>query len=446
MKTKFKSDSLYWIWMTEILGAGGRYVSRLAEAFDSAFDVYNATEEELVRSGSVSDDVAHKLSDKSLKRAHQIIDYCSLNNIGILSYSSEHYPSSLKMLQNPPGVLYYKGTLLNFDEKLCIGVVGTRKMSEYGKKAAYKIAYELASAGAVVVSGMALGVDAVASCGALVAEGKTVAVLGCGIDVAYPSQHAKLKKIIEDRGLVITEFAPGTRPYGSNFPIRNRIISGLSQGTLIVEADETSGAMITAKCALMQGRGVFAVPGNIDESNSVGTNMLIKDGAVPVVTADDILSNYEMLYGKFLNYSALAFARSIYNYELSDEAFDKMGISTRVQGKNISPKNTSSQLRPTRKPQMREDEVLATTNKNTEKAKSPIVNTPRRVSDGSDAVLAELDESVKKVFNDFPIDRAITIDALLALGHSANEIMSAVTILEIRGLISSLPGNLYVRR
>lgn len=446
MKMKFKSDSLYWIWMTEILGAGGRYVSRLAESFGSAFDVYNATEEEIVRSGCVNDDVAHKLSDKSLRRAHQIIDYCSLNNIGILSYSSEYYPISLRMLQNPPGVLYYKGTLINFDEKLCIGMVGTRKMSEYGKKSAYKIAYELASAGAVVVSGMALGIDAVASCGALVAEGKTVAVLGCGIDVAYPSQHAKLKKIIEERGLVITEFAPGTRPYGSNFPIRNRIISGLSQGTLIVEADEASGAMITAKCALMQGRGVFAVPGNIDESNSVGTNMLIKDGAVPVVSADDILSNYEMLYGKFLNYSALAFARSVYNYDLSDEAFDKMGISTRVQGKNISPKSVSSQLRPTRKPQMCEDEILATTNKNNEKAKPPIVNTPRRVSDGSDAVLAELDESIKKVFNDFPIDRAITIDALLALGHSANEIMSAVTILEIRGLISSLPGNLYVRR
>ena len=446
MKTKYKSDSLYWIWMTEILGAGGRYTARLAEAFGTAFDIYNATEEELVRSGCVTDEIAHKLADKSLKKAHHIIDYCSLNNIGILSYSSEYYPSSLKTLQNPPGVLYYKGDLLNFDEKLCIGMVGTRKMSEYGKKAAYKIAYELASAGAIVVSGMALGIDAVASCGALVAEGKTVAVLGCGIDVAYPSQHAKLKRIIEDRGLIISEFAPGTRPYGSNFPIRNRLISGLSQGTLIVEADENSGAMITAKCALMQGRGVFAVPGNIDESNSVGTNKLIKDGATPVVTADDILSNYEALYGKYLNYSALSFARSIYNYDLSDEAFEKMGISMRVSEKHITPKESSSQLRPTRRPQMREDEVLATTNKSNAHSKPPIVNTPRRVSDGSEAILAELDESIKKIFNDFPIDRAVTIDSLLALGHSANEIMSAVTILEIKGLISSLPGNLYVRR
>ena len=155
VKTKIKSDNLYWIWMTELLGAGGRYTSRLAEAFGSAFDVYNATEEELVRSECISEDAAHKLADKNLKRAHQIIDYCSLNNIGILSYSSEHYPNSLKNLQNPPGVLYYKGTLPNFNEKLCIGMVGTRKMSKYGKKSAYKIAYELASAGVIVVSGFA---------------------------------------------------------------------------------------------------------------------------------------------------------------------------------------------------------------------------------------------------------------------------------------------------
>ena len=238
MKFKNRSENLYWVWLSEILGAGSRYVGKLADFFGSSFDIYNASEEEIIRSGCVSEQIASKLNNKNLKRAYDILDYCAVNNIGILSFGDENYPTRLRNLQDPPAVLYYKGTLPNFDEKVCIAVVGTRKMSEYGKRAAYKISYELASAGAVVVSGMALGNDAVASCGALVAEGKTVAVLGCGIDIVYPPQHTKLQREIEARGVVITEYAPGTKPFGSNFPIRNRIISGLSLGSVIVEADE----------------------------------------------------------------------------------------------------------------------------------------------------------------------------------------------------------------
>lgn len=445
MKRKNKSENLYWVWLAENLGAGNRYVTRLMEFFGSAFNVYNATEEELVRSGCVSEQAAAKLADKSLRKAYSIIDYCALNNIGILSFVDSNYPERLKMLQDPPAVLYYKGTLLNFDTKLCIGVVGTRKISEYGKRAAYKISYELASAGAVVVSGMALGVDSVAACGALVADGKTVAVLGCGIDVIYPSQHAKLQRTIEDRGLVITEYSPGTRPFGANFPIRNRIISGLSQGTLVVEADEKSGAMITAKCALMQGRGVFALPGNIDESNSIGTNSLIRDGASVATCAEDILVNYELLYGKSLNYSALAFAKDNFDESLCDRALDRLGIAARPYKKVVDEtKDTSHQLRPTKKPPTAPEPDRPSTSLSIGKKLKAIVEGKK--TDNTEKLLSELSESDRSIFLDFPLDHAVSVDDLCKMGHPASKIMSALTVLEMKGLISTLPGNLYIRR
>ncbi len=447
MENRIKSENLYWVWMTEQLGAGNKHIMRLVDSFGSAYEVYNATEEELVRSETLTDDMAHRLADKSLERAHQIIDYCAMNSIGILAYPDPNYPNRLKTMQDPPGVLYYKGTVPRFDEKLCIGVVGTRKMSDYGKRAAYKIAYELASAGAIIVSGMALGIDSVAATGALVADGMTVAVLGCGIDVVYPTQHGKLKRTIENRGLVITEFSPGTRPLGTNFPIRNRIISGLCQGTLVVEADDKSGAMITAKHALGQGRGIFAVPGNIDESNSMGTNSLIKTGALSVTSADDILSVYEMLYGKYLNYSALTFAKSIFDYEKSEDAFDKLEISARPYGNVVEKKEKSTSiLRPTRKPPKAPEEELVSTNPKINEKKKPHIEFPKRLDEMSEEMLNELTEYEKKIIAVMPLDRAISIDQLASLGFIVNEAMAAMTMLEIKGFVSTLPGNLYIRR
>ena len=445
MKKITKSENLYWVWLSECLGAGNRHITKLFDFFGSAFNVYSASEEDLVRSECVTEQMAHRLATKDLQRAYEIIDYCALNNVGILSFTDENYPERLKLLQDPPAVLYYKGTLPNFDAKVCIGVVGTRKMSEYGKNAAYKISYELASAGAVIVSGMALGIDSVAASGALSADGKTVAVLGCGIDTVYPSQHVKLQRTIEERGVVITEFSPGTKPIGTNFPIRNRIISGLSLGTLVVEADEKSGAMITAKCALMQGRGVYAIPGNIDESNSIGTNALIRDGASAVTCAEDILVNYELLYGKSLNYSALSFAKDTYDETLCDRILDKLNIATRPYKKERSVQNdTSYQLRPTKKPTVPEDVTRPTTNATIPQKRKAIVEAKK--SDGSEKALSEISDEHRKIFNEFPLDRAITMDDLCRAGYNVSQIMSAITVLEMKGLISTLPGNLYIRR
>ena len=445
MNKKTRSENLYWVWLAESLGAGNRHITKLIDIFGSAFSVYSASEEDICRLDFLTDQMSRKLTNKSLQRAYDIIDYCALNNIGILSFADENYPDRLKLLQDPPAVLYYKGTLPKFDSKVCIGVVGTRKMSEYGKRSAYRISYELASAGAIIVSGMALGIDSVSACGALAADGKTVAVLGCGIDTVYPSQHVKLQRTIEERGIVLTEFSPGTKPIGINFPIRNRIISGLSLGTLVVEADDKSGAMITAKCALMQGRGVFALPGNIDESNSIGTNTLIRDGATAVTCAEDILSNYELLYGKHLNYSALTFAKSTFDEELCDRILERLNIATRPYKKDKREQiDTSYQLRPTKKPTVPEDVTRPTTNATIPTKRKAIVE-PKK-SDGSEKALSELSEEHRNIFREFPIDRAVTMDDLCKSGYSVSQVMSAITVLEMKGLISTLPGNLYIRR
>ena len=446
-----RSENLYWLWLSECLGVGSRHMLPLIEKFESPFEIYRLPEDEIALSGCVPDDVAHRLADKKLDRAYEIMDYCVVNNIGILSFFNDFYPSSLRSLQDPPAVLYYKGSLPELDQKLCVAVVGTRKMSEYGKRTAYKIAYELGSAGVVVVSGMALGIDSVAACGAISAGGKTIAVLGCGIDVVYPRQHAKLQRIIENNGVVLTEFAPGTQPSGINFPIRNRIISGLAQGTLVVEADDKSGAIITAKKALIQGRDVFAVPGNIDESNSQGTNMLITDGANIVLSARDIIDNYELNYGKFINYTGLAFAEEI--YEFSENELERMGVAARAYNNTIkdkrAPELKTSEYRPTRRPpEVKKKSDAPSTYSADGLGLDPKLSpkAPAQKRDGSKELVEKLDERTRKIFEEIPIDRAISIEKLCALGYTVGDVMSSLTVLEINGLISTLPGNLYIRR
>lgn len=445
------SENLYWIWLAERLGAGSRHLLPLIEKFSSPFEVYNLPEDELVMSGCIPEDVAHRLASKDLDKACEIMDSCVLHNIGILSYSDKFYPSSLRSLQDPPAVLYYRGSLIELDKKLCIAVVGTRKMSEYGKRAAYKISYELGGAEVVVVSGMALGIDSVAACGAITGGGKTIAVLGCGIDIAYPRQHAKLQRIIENHGVVMSEFAPGTPPAGVNFPIRNRIISGLAQGTLVVEADDKSGAMITAKKALVQGRDIFAIPGNIDESNAKGTNSLIRDGANTVLSARDIIDNYELNYGRFINYTGLAYASNVYKF--SEEELDRMGIGSR--GYNNEYKDScvgelkTSEYRPIRRPPSDKNRSEAPSTQ-TKDGLGPDPKTmpkekPRR-RDGSEELLQKLDDRTRRIFEEIPIDHAASIEKLCALGYTVGDVMSSLTTLEINGLISTLPGSLYIRR
>ena len=255
---------LYWIWLSERCGVASREFGRLIEKYENPFDLYRLEEEELEHLEGISLALKSRLGDKALDSAYSIMRYCKEKKVDIIYYSDPRYPERLKRIETPPVLLYCFGKFPNFNDRLCIGMVGTRRMSEYGKQSAYKISYELASAKAVIVSGMALGIDGVCACGALSAGGDTVAVLGCGISVVYPKEHKKLMAAIGRCGAVITEYPPMEKPNSQNFPKRNRIISGLCQGVVIVEGVVGSGALITASRAIAQGRDVFALPGKIN--------------------------------------------------------------------------------------------------------------------------------------------------------------------------------------
>lgn len=216
-------------------------------------------------------------------------DYKSdIDKIKTVRINDKDYPCMLKYIDNPPETLYFKGDIRIASEP-AIAIVGARKASVYGKWVAYELAKKLSEYQVVTVSGMAYGIDAYAHKGAIDNKGKTIAVLGCGVDICYPSSNKQLMDNIIESGLVISEYEPGTLPLPFRFPMRNRIISGLCEGTIIVEAGLNSGSLITAECAADQGRNIYAVPGNINSVYSFGTNKLIKDGAIPIIVLDDII-------------------------------------------------------------------------------------------------------------------------------------------------------------
>lgn len=301
------NNRLLWLWLQQACGAGSPLPELLLDAFDNSIvKLYEATQDDYYEIPFLKPQQIERLCDKKLDKAREINAYCQNEGVGILTPESALYPKRLLRIQCKPIVLYYKGILVDLDTEVCIAEVGTRTMSEYGSYISYTIAYDMAKAGAVVVSGMAKGVDGMAHRGALDAGGYTVAVLGCGIDRAYPSEHQSLMNEIIKHGVVMTEYWPFTPPYGKNFPQRNRIISGLSLGSLVTEAPARSGALITADTALKQGREVFALPGKLGEMGSAGTNELIRSGARIVTNASDILLEYQPFYADKINLNKIS--------------------------------------------------------------------------------------------------------------------------------------------
>lgn len=264
----------------------------LVIALGSASKVYEADAGTLLRAGFSKQQYEYFHGDEIKNEVNGILEASHKKKIKILTMSDDEYPEMLKYISDPPLVLYVRGTIPKSNS---VAIVGSRKASGYGIETANKMAYDLALADISIVSGMARGIDTAAHAGALEAGGETVAVLGCGADVPYPPENRNLMERIIDSGAVISEFPPGTPPSPMNFPGRNRIISGMSIGTLIVEAGMKSGSLITANYALEQGRDVFAIPGNINNYNSMGTNRLIKEGAKIVLSVDDILD--ELSFG-----------------------------------------------------------------------------------------------------------------------------------------------------
>lgn len=290
-------DCRYWLWLSLIFEPGSVACDSLLQAFDqNPKSIYEADENTLAQLCKNNTRALTRLCDKTLDNVYSVLELCEKENIGILTQDSPLYPSSLMNIVGKPPVIYYKGVIPDFTKKLAIGVVGTRNVTNYGVSSAYTISHDLASAGAIVVSGMALGTDTAAHRGALDAKGCTVAFLGSGINVVYPKENAHIMQEIIEKGAVMSDYPPNSRPEGRHFPIRNRLISGVSNGVLVIEAAAKSGALITASHALKQGKLLYAIPGKIGDLSSVGTNDLIRNGAKTVTSSADILSDFSGLY------------------------------------------------------------------------------------------------------------------------------------------------------
>lgn len=287
---------IHWIWLSQLTGVTTSQKLSLLQSFRDPEEIFHAHEAALSQCVEMTEKALTALSDKNLTHAGKILDDCGQKSISILTYGDGAYPSKLKNIHNPPLVLYYKGCLPNWEHKPGIGMVGTRKASPYGLQIAEKLGNQIAGCGALVISGGADGIDTQALVGAMQTGKQVVAVLGCGADVVYPAKNRQLFAQIEKQGCILTEFCPGTPPSSWNFPQRNRIISGLSSGIVVVEAPERSGALNTATHAADQGRDVFVVPGNINNPNCAGSNRLLRERAIAVFTGWDVVSEYEGLY------------------------------------------------------------------------------------------------------------------------------------------------------
>lgn len=279
---------MYWVGFNMVKGIGAVRFKALLEAFGTAEAAWNASPEAMTDTG-----LSRKIIE-SFQRVHNGVSlelvWEKIQSLGVkvLTWDDEGYPRHLKEIDQPPPVLYIRGTYVPEDE-WAVAIVGTRRVTAYGRQVAEEVAATLARSGVTIVSGLARGVDSIAHQAALIAGGRTLAVLGNGVDLVYPPENRRLASQITEHGALVSDYAIGIPPDGANFPPRNRIISGLSLAVIIIEAGMTSGALITASFAAEQGRDVFAVPGNINAPQSQGTNRLIRDGAQPLLNPQDVL-------------------------------------------------------------------------------------------------------------------------------------------------------------
>ena len=284
---------IHWVWYAELAGISLAQKLHLLEQFRDPEDLYHADPDKLT---DVPAPITQALEDKDLRHANAIIEECAVKGIGILPLTAKSYPSRLRNTYDPPLVLYFKGVIPDWESVPVIGIVGTRKATPYGMNTAKRFGSQIAACGALVVSGGAAGIDTKSMEGALDIGKPTVAVLGCGVDVVYPASNKELFSKVTEQGCLLSEYPPKTKPAHWHFPERNRIISGMANALLVVEAPEKSGALITASRAMEQGRDVFAVPGNIDVDACKGSNALLQDVAAPALTGWDVVKDYQFMY------------------------------------------------------------------------------------------------------------------------------------------------------
>ena len=380
-----RADLADWIALNMIRGIGPRTANQLLDRFGSPAQVFAASRLALEKEGLKSETIAELHDSGILEKANAEIERLERLSAEVITRDDEAYPPLLREIHDPPIALYVRGDLVRASRQPCLAIVGSRRCSTYGLNAAQSLARDLAANGLTIVSGLARGIDAAGHRGALEADGLTIAVVGTGLETTYPREHKKLEEEIIAHGAVISEFPLGTPPLPQNFPYRNRILSGLGFGVMIIEAAEHSGSLITARLAYEQGREVFAVPGNITSQTSFGPNFLIKDGAKLVQHWRDVVE------------------------ELPRE------IKERILGVNWGVKKNG------------EDE------------------SPSNVQPLFEAVA--LTDSERKILDLLTADAPSHIDQLLlASGINQSEMASALLSLEMKDRIKQLPGKSFIKR
>lgn len=411
---------LHWIWLSTRPNLHDRDKLALLRYFHDPEDIFYGEKDAFSVIDGLSTEAVESLCDKNVRQAHAILNECTAKDIRICTFNDAAYPGRLKNIADPPMVLYYKGRLPDLDSVPVIAAVGTRDCTAYGVNVAKRIGGQIAKCGGIVVSGLAAGIDAAAMAGALSADGIAVGVLGCGVDVVYPLCNRSLFADTERYGCLLSEFPPGTPPVKWNFPKRNRIMSGLSNGVLVVEAPQKSGALITARQAAEQGRDVFVVPGNIDVASCAGSNSLLRDGAIAVGNGWDVVSEYQSLYPDKIRR---------YDRPVEPAGFVDDVMASAAESEKSLPKVAQKPRTPSKKKHSDNKKEKITID-NLEKPPYSDVQDPLRDLNDRERNIAEL------IGND-----ELLVDDLIAKANlSAGVVLSTLTMLEIKGVVRRLPG------
>lgn len=412
----------YWVWLSTLRGIRPRVKQLLLERFETPQGIYFADEAAYRTLEGITQRELEVLKHREDSAVQRVIETCARDHIRIITLQDAEYPERLKHIYDPPVVLYVKGRLPMVDGEVAIGVVGTRKATPYGLKMGRQLGFSLAKGGALVVSGLAAGVDSAAAEGALQAGGSCIGVLGTAIDEVYPRFNTQLFDDVAAVGALVSEYAPGAKTGPEDFPLRNRIISGLSVGVTIIEAPLRSGALITASLALEQGRDVFAVPGNADSSACAGSNRLIKEGAKAVTNAKDILEEYTGLFpGKL---------------RLSYQTPNVQGSARTQTPKrgNFLRKMKEKQTKPMQKakPETGADFVSV---------RQPVRSGTQKAD--PDTLLASFTEPQRAILSAMRQPSMHVDEIISACGLPASAVLAELTLLQISGTVTQEPGKRF---
>lgn len=419
------------VWLSLACTPASSSFASLVHRFETPERIYETDEDDLRHAiGSKSADFA-ALADKDLTKAEETVNYCERHSIGIVTYFDREFPSALRKIPNPPVLLYYRGTLPDFDAVYCAAVVGTRRLSDYGRRMAFSVSADLARSGAVIVSGMAVGIDGVALAGGLSEEKPTVAVLGCGINICYPEEHLALAREIVRRGCILTEYAPGTQPDRTTFPRRNRLISGIANAVLVIEGRARSGSLITARYAKEQGKPLYALPGNVDAPTGAATSLLLRDGVKGFLSAYDIVRDSELdAPGK------------LSPFLLGEER--KMGQEEALLRFHVSAVAPSDGIFRPAKPKKNKKNGKGEPSGNS--TGTPTASAAENRTDLSEKI-GKLDAGTRAVYEKIPEGEAgIQVDLLSDGTTPTRAVLQALLRLEMAGLTEMLPGEAVRRK